>query len=151
VKVSESLVVPGSRDAVWRVVGDVERVSGCLPGVEQVTMLDDENATVRITQSLGPMTATFDAKLKVTEREEGRLIRFSATGRSVRGAVGNVRVTNSLQLEDEGDGSTRIVLEADVALGGMLGAVGGKVIARQAGKAAKDFAAALERELQRDA
>ena len=39
-KVSESFVVPETRDVVWRVVGDVERVARCLPGVERVTMLD---------------------------------------------------------------------------------------------------------------
>lgn len=146
-KVSESFVVPETRDAVWKVVGDVERIAKCMPGIEDVSVVDPENANVRVTQSLGPMTATFDAKLKVTEREPGRAISFAATGRSVRGSAGNVRVTNSVRLEDEG-WSTRVVLEADVAMGGMLGAVGGKVIARQATQAAKQFAAALERELQ---
>ena len=63
----------------------------------------------------------------------------------MRGAVGNVRATNAVRLEDEGDG-TLVVLEADVALGGMLGAVGQKVFARQAAAAAKDFAGQLERE-----
>jgi carbon monoxide dehydrogenase subunit G len=147
VKVSESFVVGGSRDAVWEVVGDVERVARCLPGVEEVNVVDDESSSVRITQSLGPMTATFDAKMKVVSREPGREISFAATGRSVRGAAGNVRVTNSVRLEDEGD-ATRVVLEANVAMGGMLGAVGGKVIARQASQAAKVFAANLERELR---
>jgi carbon monoxide dehydrogenase subunit G len=146
VKVSESFVVPESRDAVWQVVGDVARLAKCMPGVEDISLVDDENANVRVTQSLGPMSATFDAKLKVTEREPGRSISFAATGRSVRGAAGHVRVTNSVRLEDEGS-STRVVLEADVAMGGMLGAVGGKVIARQAAQAAKEFAAALEGEL----
>jgi hypothetical protein len=148
VKVSEEFVVPGSRDDVWKVVGDVARVARCLPGVEDVTLVDSDSSTVRVTQSLGPMTATFEAKMKVVEREPGRRISFAATGRSVRGAAGNVRLTNSVRLEDEGSDATRVLLEADVAMGGMLGAVGGKVIARQAAQAAKDFAAALERELQ---
>jgi uncharacterized protein len=145
-KVSESFVVTEPRSAVWEVVGDVRRVAGCLPGVEDVTMHDEENGNVRVTQSLGPMTATFDAKMKVTGREDGRSISFSATGRTIRGAAGNVRVNNSVRLEDEGE-ATRVVLEADVALGGMLGAVGGKVIAGQAAKAARAFAENLEREL----
>lgn len=147
-KVSEEFVVPGSRDDVWKVVGDVARVARCMPGVEDVTVVDSDSSTVRVTQSLGPMTATFEAKMKVVEREPGRRISFAATGRSVRGAAGNVRLTNSVRLEDEGSDATRVLLEADVAMGGMLGAVGGKVIARQAAQAAKDFAAALERELQ---
>jgi uncharacterized protein len=145
-KVSESFLVAEPRSSVWEVVGDVQRVARCLPGVEDVSMQDDESGSVRVTQSLGPMSATFDAKMKVTGRENGRSISFSATGRSIRGAAGNVRVNNSVRLEDEGN-ATRVVLEADVALGGMLGAVGGKVIAGQAAKAAKAFAENLEREL----
>jgi carbon monoxide dehydrogenase subunit G len=146
-KVSESFVVAEPRDAVWAVVGDVERVARCLPGVEQVTMQDAESGDVKVTQSLGPLTATFHAKMKVTEREPGRSISFAATGRSIRGAAGNVRVNNSVRLEDDG-AATRILLEADVAMGGMLGAVGQKVIAKQAALAAKAFAANLERELR---
>lgn len=147
-KIVEEFTVPGTREEVWRVVGQVDRVARCLPGVEDVTMADIDNAIVRITQALGPMTATFQAKLKVTLREPGRSIAFAATGRSIRGAAGNVRVTNVVRLEDDGDEATRVLLEADVALGGMLGAVGSKVIARQAAKAAQEFAAALEREVR---
>jgi carbon monoxide dehydrogenase subunit G len=143
-KVSESFVIGEGREAVWGVVGDVRRVAECMPGVEEVTIEDGDSGSVRITQKLGPMSATFDAKMQVTGREPGRWISFAATGRSIRGAVGNVRVTNSVRLEDEGDAATRVVLEAEVAVGGMLGSVGGKVIARQAKLAAKTFAANLE-------
>jgi uncharacterized protein len=147
-KVSESFVIEEPRDSVWAVVGDVQRVAECLPGVEQVTMTDEDNGSVRITQSLGPMTATFDAKMKVTARDPGRSISFAATGRTIRGAAGNVRVANSVTLEDADGAGTRVVLEADVAMGGMLGSVGTKVIARQAAQAAKTFAANLERTLR---
>jgi carbon monoxide dehydrogenase subunit G len=133
---------------VWEVVGDVERVARCLPGFEEVSAIDGESWKVRVTQSLGPMKATFDAKMHVTAREPGRSISFAATGRTVRGAAGNVRLSNVVRLEDEGEDSTRVLLEADVAMGGMLGAVGQKVVGRQAAQAAKDFAAALEREVR---
>lgn len=149
-KVAESFIVPAPRASVWGVIENVERVARCLPGVEDVTMADADNGTVRITQSLGPMKATFQAKVQVTGREAGREISFSATGRSVRGAVGNVRATNVVRLEDEGSDGTLVQLEADVALGGMLGAVGQKVFARQAAAAARDFAEQLEREVRGD-
>ena len=150
-KVSESFVVPESRASVWEVVGNVERVARCLPGVEDVTPLDDNHWNVRVTQSLGPLTATFDAKMHVTEQQPTQSISFAATGRTVRGAAGNVRLTNTVRLEDEVDGGTRVLLEADVAMGGMLGSVGQKVIGRQATAAARQFAEALERELRNNA
>jgi len=146
-KVSETFVIAGEREEVWGVVGDVRRVVQCLPGVEHVAIDDDDTGRVRIKQKLGPMSATFDARMQVTGREAGRSISFAATGRSIRGAAGNVRVTNSVRLDDEGDAATRVTLEAEVAMGGMLGAVGSKVIARQAKLAARAFAENLEEAL----
>jgi len=146
-RLTESFVLQKRRETVWEVVGDPERLLRCLPGVESVEMIDGENANVRLTQGLGPFTVTFGAKAAVTGRDPGRSISFSATGRSVRGAAGNVRVTNDVRLEDEAEGATRVVLDAEVALGGMLGTVGQKMIGRQASAAAKAFAASLEREV----
>lgn len=143
-KLSETFVLQQPREAVWEVVGDVRRVARCLPGVEDVTMAGDDEGTVRLTQSLGPISATFQARLRVTAREPGREIGFAATGRTIRGAAGDVRVTNTVRLDDEPGGATRVDLEAEVAMGGMLGSVGAKVIARQAARAAQAFAANLE-------
>jgi carbon monoxide dehydrogenase subunit G len=118
-----------------------------VPGVEDVTVVDAENSRVRLTQAVGPMTATFDMKMRITAREPGRSMEFTGIGRSVRGAAGNVRSTNRVQLEEADNGSTRVFLESDVALGGMLGSVGQKVVAKQASVVTKSFAQALEREL----
>jgi hypothetical protein len=75
------------------------------------------------------------------------MLEFVAIGRSVSGAAGNVRATNVVHLEEAADGGTRVLLEGDVALGGMLGSVGQKVVAKQAGKITRSFAEALEREI----
>jgi hypothetical protein len=72
---------------------------------------------------------------------------FTGIGRSVRGAAGNVRSTNRVELEEAENGSTRVLLESDMALGGMLGSVGQKVVAKQASLVTKSFAQALAQEL----
>ena len=58
-----------------------------------------------------------------------------------------MRSTNTVALEEAEGGGTRVTLDGDVALGGMLGSVGQKVVAKQAGKVTRSFAEALEREL----
>ena len=110
-------------------------------------MVDADNSRVRVTQAVGPMSATFDLKMRITERDPGGSMQFTAIGRSVRGAAGNVRSTNTVQLEAAEGGGTRVTLDGDLALGGMLGSVGQKVVAKQAGKVTRSFAEALEREL----
>ena len=146
-KVQEQFIVAEPASTVWEFFEQVDRVARCVPGVEDVTVVDDDNSRVRVTQSVGPMTATFDMKMRITAREPGRSMEFTGIGRSVRGAAGNVRSTNRVQLEEAQNGSTRVVLESDVALGGMLGSVGQKIVAKQASVVTKSFAQALEQEL----
>jgi carbon monoxide dehydrogenase subunit G len=146
-KVQEQFVVAGPASTVWEFFEQVDRVARCVPGVEEVTVVDDENSRVRVTQAVGPMTATFDMKMRITEREPGRSMEFTGIGRSIRGAAGNVRSTNRVQLEEVENGHTRVLLESDVALGGMLGSVGQKVVAKQASIVTKSFAQTLEQEL----
>lgn len=145
-KVRQEFAVTEPVSAVWKFFGEPESVARCMPGVEQVTVLDEDNVQVRVAQSLGPMTATFEAKVTVLERVTDELIRFRAAGKSVRGAIGNLRTENTVRLRDTADG-TSVLVEGDLILAGALGSVGQKVVARQAGKVTGEFAANLQRAL----
>ena len=92
------------------------------------------------------MTATFEAKVTVLERVTDELIRFRATGKSVRGAIGNLRTENTVRLRGTAEG-TSVLVEGDLVLAGALGSVGQKVVARQAAKVTAEFAANLQRAL----
>ena len=145
-KMHQEFTVTEPVSAVWKFFEEPESVARCMPGVEQVTVLDQDNVQVRATQSLGPMTATFEAKVTVLERVTDELIRFRAAGKSVRGAIGNLRTENTVRLR-EGAHGTSVLVEGDLVLAGALGSVGQKVVARQAGKVTAEFAANLQRAL----
>jgi carbon monoxide dehydrogenase subunit G len=149
-KLHEEFVVAEPVGTVWRFFDQPESVAGCMPGVEYVNILDDENVQIRATQSVGPMTATFDAKVTVLERVPEELIRFRAAGRSVRGAIGNVRTDAAVKLRSIPAG-TSVAVDSNVVLAGALGSVGQKVIARQASKVTAEFAANLQRALSGEA
>ena len=123
-KMREEFVVQEPPATLWEFFEQVDRVARCVPGVEEVTVVDADNSRVRVTQAVGPMSATFDLKMRITDRDPGRSMEFTAIGRSVRGAAGNVRSTNTVALEEAEGGGTRVTLDGDVALGGMLGSVG---------------------------
>ena len=146
-KVVESFIIEETPEKLWEFFEQVDEVARCFPGVDDVEQVDEDNSKVRLTQAVGPMTATFDLKMRITERKPHELMQFTAIGRAVRGASGNVRSTNAVRLEPVEDGKTRVEVEADLAMGGMLGSVGQKVIAKQAGKATRSFAEALQQRL----
>ena len=98
-KLHEQFQVDRPAEAIWSLFEQPEVVSGCLPGVEDITVIDADNVSVRATQSIGPMSATFDAKVTVLERVPLEMIRFAqAIGKSVRGAVGHIRSMNVVRL-----------------------------------------------------
>lgn len=145
-KVQQSFSIDQPRDRVWAFLLNIPDVARCVPGVEEVEVIDDEHSRVRLTQAVGPMSATFDLKMRITERVEHERLQFTASGKAVKGAAGTVRTINTVSLDDDGDG-TRVALDADMAMGGVLGSIGQKVIAKQATGVTTEFAAALERSL----
>jgi hypothetical protein len=96
------------------------------------------------------MTATFDLKMRITEREPNERMQFTAIGRAVKGAAGNLRSSNTVTLQST-DAGTRVNLVADLAMGGVLGSVGQKVIAKQATAVTRDFMSSLERAVKGEA
>jgi uncharacterized protein len=145
-KLREQFEVAQPVPSVWTFFEQPERVAQCVPGVEQLTVVSEDDIDVQLTHSIGPMTATFSAKVLIVERVTEKLIAFTATGKSIRGAAGNVRASVQVQLEPIGDG-TVVVVEGDVALAGALGSVGQKVVAKQAAKVTTQFARNLEQAL----
>jgi carbon monoxide dehydrogenase subunit G len=141
-KLHEEFSVTEERSAVWTFFEQSKAVAACLPGVESVTVSDVDNVRVVATQNIGPMSATFDVHVKVIERVPNEMIRFEAVGRSIRGAIGNLRTSNCVRLESDGTG-TRVIVDGDVVLAGALGSVGQKVVAKQANKATAQFAVNL--------
>ena len=137
-----------SSDKVWRFFERPLDVARCIPGVEAAEPLEDgdDSYSVRATQKLGPMSATFQAKVRITERVHGERIEFTATGKAVRGAVGNFRAQNAVRLIPAGD-ETCVAVEGEVALAGVLGTVGSAVINKQAAKTTAAFACNLEQAL----
>jgi carbon monoxide dehydrogenase subunit G len=148
-KLHEEFQVSEPVSAVWTFFEQPELVAGCMPGVEAVNVVDLDNVDVRATQSIGPMSATFEAKVAVLERVPGELIKFQATGKSVRGATGHIRSTNEVRLSGA-DGSTTVTIDGEVVLAGALGSVGQKIVAKQAGKVTAQFAANLQAALRGD-
>lgn len=146
-KLQEQFDVAQPVATVWTFFEQLDRVAECVPGVEQVTGVSSDGIDVRITQSVGPMTATFAAKATIVEKVPEKLITFTVTGKSVRGAMGNVRATVTVQLMPAAE-QTTVMVEGDVALAGALGSIGQKVVAKQARKVTVEFSGNLEAALR---
>jgi len=147
-QIEEQLTVAAPPEAVWQVFDDIARVARCVPGVQSVEVLGLDRYKVVATQKVGFISATFEMTTQVETREPLRVLALSSTGKSIRGAVGNLRSRDRVEFAPTPDGGTHVRLSSDLAVGGMLGALGHKAIASKTKEITEKFAQALRAEIQ---
>jgi carbon monoxide dehydrogenase subunit G len=149
-QIKEAFVVEVPQQAVWQFFEQLERVARCVPGVQHVEMVAPDRYKVVVTQKVGFISATFEMTTQVDAREPLQYVELSSVGKSIQGAVGNLRSKDRVEFEPT-EGGTRVTLTSDLAVGGMLGALGHKVIASKSKEITVKFAEALHAELQTSA
>ena len=106
-KFEESFTIDHPVDVAWSFFEDPTRLARCVPGVESVEPLDAEgHSTLRMTQKVGYLSATFNLRWHVSGMESMRLIEVTSIGKTIRGAVGELRATNRVELEPATNGRT---------------------------------------------
>jgi hypothetical protein len=146
VKFEETFTIDHPVADAWAFFEDANRLAGCVPGVESVEPGEGGRSRLRMTQSVGYMSATFDLRMHVSESKPNELLEITSIGKTVRGAAGEMRSVNRVELTDA-DGKTGVRLASDVAVGGMLGSVGNKAMEAKAREVAAAFAANVNREV----
>ena len=68
----DKIVLDFPRPKVWDLLLDVNRFAACMPGVEQVTQIDDRTFDGVIQASVGPMTGKFSFRANIVESEPPR-------------------------------------------------------------------------------
>jgi hypothetical protein len=148
VQIRETFTVDAPPTAVWTFFEDIERVARCVPGVQSVDMLAPDRYKVLATQKVGFISATFEMATQIESKDPLKSLALSSVGKSVKGAIGNLRSKDRVDFEATPEGGTRVTLTSEMAIGGMLGALGYKVIAAKSKEIAEKFAQALQAELR---
>jgi aerobic carbon-monoxide dehydrogenase small subunit len=126
-RISQSFVLPHPREAVWRLMSDVEAVARCMPGVSLDGPPVGDRVSGRLEAKIGPITTSFAG--------EGTLRQFPAEHRQViegRGgdrrsgsrASGSVDYRLSALTDGAGEEATRVDAIIGYALTGPLAQIG---------------------------
>ncbi|MFI2478559.1 SRPBCC family protein [Nocardia xishanensis] len=134
-------------ERAWDVLTDAERVIPCLPGAALVSAEGDEfEGAIKV--KLGPVSLQYTGVGRFLERDiDRRVVVIRGEGKDVRGQ-GNVAVTITLTLSEQGTGTEARVL-TDLALSGRAAQFGRGVIADVSSKLLDQFVRNLESEVAR--
>lgn len=127
-KIEERFQVPCSVQTVWEFITDPKKIASCLPSVQSVEVLDDRHYEAVVKQKIGFISATFKIQTEVLEREPPSRMVLSNRGKTILGANGMLKSTDTIVLRAVSDQSTEIHFTSDLALGGQLAILGAKLI-----------------------
>jgi carbon-monoxide dehydrogenase small subunit len=115
----ESFQVPYSRDRVWQLFDDLDRVVQCMPGARLSKQPSDGRAEGQMKVKLGPIVSTFVGALDI-ERDDTQftgLIR--GAGRDLQSGSG-VRAIISYQVQELDKASSQVLVSVKFMLTGAL-------------------------------
>lgn len=134
-----SMVVPASPTQLWSTLLDVPRISGCIPGcenVEEIERLATYKATVK--QKIGPFKVEVPADIIVESMTEPSHVRTRATGRDKLTGT-RLAVVLDVTVTPEGSSSSTFAVDAKVDVQGRLATMGFGVIKRRVDQNFEEF------------
>ena len=131
----ERRIVAGRRQ-VWAALNDPSILRQCIPGCEELQMQSPTDMTARVKLAIGPVKATFNGKVLLTDLDPPNGYRIAGEGSG--GVAGYAKGGARVHLADDGPG-TLMTYDVKADVGGKLAQLGGRLIDSAAKKLADEF------------
>jgi uncharacterized protein len=130
------LRIPAPRQAVWEKLNDPETLKACIPGAETVDKVSDTEFSARVTARVGPVKATFNGKVTLTDLNPPA--GYTITGEGTGGVAGFAKGSATVALEEDG-AETVLRYGVQAQVGGKLAQIGSRLIDATARKMSDEF------------
>jgi uncharacterized protein len=144
--IAKETEVAAGVDAAWALVGDLPRLSSCVPGVADLREIEPGSRySATVTDKLGPFRLQLPVEISVQAREAPRRLAAELTGNDGRGQA-RVKGAVEATLEPAGQGA-RLSLNAHLEVLGKLAALGATPMRRRADDIFAEFVRRVTQEL----
>jgi uncharacterized protein len=145
VKFATGAAIAAPRERVFAALVDPEVLRRCIPGCEELTDAGNDVYKARIKIGMAGLHGIYSGTVSLRDRVAPESFALSFEG---KGTAGFARGTARLRL-DADDDRTRVTCDADVQVGGVIAAIGSRLVEAAARKLADDFFRQLAIELDR--
>jgi len=125
------------RETIWRMLNDAEVLRQCIPGCESLAKLSDTELEAVAVNKVGPVSARFKGKVRLTDIDAPNGYRISGEGNG--GIAGFAKGGATVRLEDADGGATMLKYDVEAQIGGKLAQLGQRLVNGVAKKLADQF------------
>ena len=134
-----SAVIAAPRERVWEFVMDVPRVSQCVPGVQDVKLLDGDNYEGTLKVRVGPIALALAGKITMEERDAASGRASMVASANDRKVGGGVQAKMAMLVEEVAPSESRLTIRTDANVLGKLGEFGQPVVRKKAEQMMAEF------------
>lgn len=146
-KIEQEFTVEAPAEKVWAFLTDPERVAAALPGAEITEKIDDTTYKGGMAVKVGPLAATYAGTVSFTLDEAARSATVHAKGQAKAG-MGSAEMKMVSNLESLSDHQTKVTVDADLTVSGVLAQFGRGMIEQVSKKMFNEFATTVKQQLE---
>jgi carbon monoxide dehydrogenase subunit G len=151
IKIEKSFQAPESADQVWKILGDVRAVAGCVPGAQITEAMDDRTYKGVIKVKLGPSVSDYKGEAHIERLDDqNREIEMIGKGQDVRGK-GSASMKMTGRVRDLPEGGSEVITISELNVIGILAQMGSRMIQEVANQMFEQFTKNLRQRLQQQA
>ena len=141
VLLEKTFAMPGSADAAWAVLQDIESVAACMPGAKITERIDAQHFKGQVAIKFGPASMAFRGEVLIVSQEPAaRTLTLSGKGTDATGSSGAAMELQA-RIEPVDASSSTLVGASEVSVSGKAAAFGGRMMDSVAEQVLKQFAA----------
>jgi len=134
-KFAANYTVPAARDKVFDMITAPTVLQRCIPGCEKMERTSEDNYDAHLKIGIAGLKGGYLGKVQLQDKRPPESYTLLMEG---KGGPGFVKGTGHIQLK-ENNGATEIRCDAEVQVGGMIAAVGSRLIEAVGKKMMDDF------------
>jgi hypothetical protein len=123
-KMSDEVMIPASREVVWKALNDPDVLKRCIPGCESISKKSDSQMEAVVGVKLGPVKAKFNGAVTLSDLDPPNGYRISGSGSSMMGSASGGA---DVKLETVPEG-TKLSYDVDAQVGGKIASLAARFI-----------------------
>lgn len=133
-------------ETVWTMLNDQDVLEAAIPGADELVQTSPDHYKVTMNVGIGMIRGAFSGNVEITDKEDSSSYRMLVDG---KGPGGWVRGDGRVALAPVSESRTRVAVDGDAQVGGVLARVGQRMMGNASKSLMKQFFSNLDKEISK--